>query len=142
LANVAPGIFLLNSSGQAAVLVANTAFIAAPVGTFPGSRPAQRGEYISIYCTGLGGVTHEPATGALAGGDPLSLTLASPVTVSIGGVSAPALFSGLAPGYFGLYQVNVQVPANSPIGPAVPLTISIGGKASNQTSIAVAAPGG
>lgn len=141
LANQAPGIFLLNSAAQAAVLVANTTSIAAPVGMFPGSRPAQRGEFISIYCTGLGPVTHEPATGAPAAADPVSLTNGGAVTVSIGGVPAPVSFSGLAPGFLGLYQVNVQVPSSSPTGPAVPLTIGVGGKTSNQASIAVAAAG-
>jgi uncharacterized protein (TIGR03437 family) len=139
IANLAPGIFLLNSSGQAAVLVANTATITAPIGTFPGSRPVQRSEYVSIFCTGLGAVTHEPATGAQAGSNPVSETLTTSVTVSIGGVSVPAAFSGLAPGFLGLYQVNVQIPTSAPVGPAVPLTIAIGGKVSNQATIAVAA---
>jgi uncharacterized protein (TIGR03437 family) len=138
IANLAPGIFLLNASGQAAVLVAGTASVAAQVGTFPASRPVQRGEYISIYCTGLGPVTNEPATGAVAGANPVSLTSVNPVTVSIGGVSAPVTFSGLAPGFLGLYQVNAQVPSTAPTGSAVPLTVSIGGKTSNQASIAVA----
>jgi uncharacterized protein (TIGR03437 family) len=142
LASEAPGIFALNSAGQGAVLVANTASIAAPVDMFPGSRPAQRGEYISIYCTGLGGVTHQPATGAPADGNPLSLTLTNPMIVSIGGTSATVVFSGLAPGFVGLYQVNVQVPSSSPTGSAVPLTISIGGSTSKQASIAIAAAGG
>jgi len=141
LANLAPGIFLLNTVDQAAVLIANTATIAAPVGTFPGSRPAQQGEYISIYCTGLGPVTHEPATGALAASDTVSVTNGGAVTVSIGGINAPVSFSGLAPGFLGLYQVNAQVPSNAPTGSAVPLTIGIGGTTSNQASIAVAAAG-
>ena len=141
LASPAPGIFLLNSAGQAAVLVANTASIAAPVGTFPGSRPAQQGEYLSIYCTGLGTVTHEPATGAPAAGDTVSLTSGGAVTVSLGGVSAPVSFSGLAPGFLGLYQVNAQVPSTAPTGSAVPLTISVGTKTSNQATVAVAAAG-
>jgi uncharacterized protein (TIGR03437 family) len=141
LAKQAPGIFLLNSAAQAAVLVANTASIAAPAGTFPGSRPAQRGEYLSIFCTGLGGVTHQPATGAPAGGNPVSLTDNGSVAVSIGGVPAPVSFSGLAPGFIGLYQVNVQVPSNSPIGPAVPLIITMGTTTSKPANIAVAAAG-
>jgi len=137
LSSEAPGIFMLNSSGQGAVLIANTASIAAPVATFPGSRPAKRGEFVSSYCTGLGAVTHEPATGAPAAASPLSLTSTNPIAASIGGVPAPVSFSGLAPGFLSLYQVNVQVPSNSPTGSAVPLTISIGGKSSNQASIAV-----
>jgi len=141
LATEAPGIFLLNAAGQAAVLVANTASIAAPVGTFPGSRPADQGEYLSIFCTGLGSVTHPPATGAPASGTTVSVTNGDSVSVSIGGVSAPVTFSGLAPGFLGLYQVNAQVPATAPTGPAVPLTISVGTKTGNQATIAVAASG-
>jgi len=57
--------------------------------------------------------------------------------VSIGGVSAPAIFSGLSPGFVGLYQVNVQVPLNAPVGNAVPVVLSIGGAASNTVTIAV-----
>jgi uncharacterized protein (TIGR03437 family) len=141
LAASAPGIFLLNSAGQAAVEIAGTASLAAPVAAFPGSRPAQIGEYITIFCTGLGAVTNQPATGAPATASPLSSTLSGPVTVSIGGVNVPASFSGLAPGFLGLYQINVQVPSNAPMGSAVPLTISIGGTTSNQASIALAAAG-
>ena len=57
--------------------------------------------------------------------------------VTIGGVSAPAIFSGLSPGFVGLYQVNVQVPLNAPVGNAVPVVLSIGGAASNTVTIAV-----
>src|SRR5579863_8288527 len=89
VASTAPGIFLLNTVNQAAVLVANTVAIAAPVGIFPGSRPAKQGEYISIYCTGLGAVGSQPATGAPAGSNPISQTPIGVVTVSIGGVNAP-----------------------------------------------------
>jgi uncharacterized protein (TIGR03437 family) len=45
----------------------------------------------------------------------------------IGGAQALVLFSGLVPGDVGLYQVNAQVPAAATKGPAVGLTISIGG---------------
>jgi minor extracellular serine protease Vpr len=141
LASQGPGIFLLNSTGQAAVEIAGTATIAAAAGTFPGSRATQAGvDYITIYCTGLGAVTNQPATGALASGSPLSTTSGT-VTVSIGGVNASVTFSGLAPGYLGLYQVNAQVPAEAPAGAAVPITVSIGGTSSNQATIAVAAAG-
>jgi uncharacterized protein (TIGR03437 family) len=136
-----PGIFLLNSAGQAAALVAGTSWIVAPVGAYAGSRPARRGEYITIYCTGLGAVSNQPATGALASSTSLSSTTGSAVSVSIGGISAPISFSGLAPEFLGLYQVNVQVPSNSPTGSAVPLTISMGGADSNQATVTIAVSG-
>jgi uncharacterized protein (TIGR03437 family) len=46
-------------------------------------------------------------------------------------------FSGLAPGFVGLYQVNVLVPADVAAGSAVPVTISIGGATSNTATIVV-----
>jgi uncharacterized protein (TIGR03437 family) len=136
VANQALGIFELNAAGQAAALIAGTTSIVAPAGTYPGSIPAQPGQYVTIYCTGLGPVTNQPPTGALASSTTLSYTSGT-VTASIGGVSAPVSFAGLSPGFLGLYQVNVQIPAKSPTGSAVPVTISIGGSISNQATIAI-----
>jgi len=59
------------------------------------------------------------------------------VTVAIGNGPATVPFAGLAPGFVGLYQVNVQVPANSPIGDAVPLALSVAGVAANPLTIAI-----
>ena len=85
-------------------------------------------------CTGLGDVTNRPASGAVTSG--LSETIAKP-TVTIGGVSAPLSFSGLAFFFVGLYQVNVQVPANAPVGDTVQVVLTIGGVSSNSVTIAV-----
>jgi len=57
--------------------------------------------------------------------------------VTIGGVTANVQFSGLAPGYVGLYQVNAQVPAGSATGSSVSVTISMGGVTSNTVTMAV-----
>jgi uncharacterized protein (TIGR03437 family) len=46
-------------------------------------------------------------------------------------------FSGLAPGFAGLYQVNAIMPEGSPAGSAVPVVLSIGGVTSNTVTIAV-----
>ena len=81
-------------------------------------------------------MTNRPPSGSAAGSDPLSDTLATP-TVMIGGVAAPVSFSGLAPGFVGLYQVNVPVPDNVPSGPAVSVVVTIGGVNSNTVTIAV-----
>lgn len=113
----APGIFATNASGigQGAILIADGASLAGPLGTYPGSRPANPGEFISIYCTGLGPVNNQPPSGTKAPANPLSTTLLPP-TVNIGGVAAQVVFSGLSPGFIGLYQVNVRVPMNAPPG--------------------------
>ncbi len=75
-------------------------------------RPAAAGTYLSIYCTGLGSVSNQPATGTAAPASPLAVTTTTP-TVTIGGVAAQVSFSGLTPGTVGLYQVNVQVPVGT-----------------------------
>jgi uncharacterized protein (TIGR03437 family) len=46
-------------------------------------------------------------------------------------------FSGLAPGFVGLYQVNVEVPASTTAGDAVPLVLTIGGVTANPVTVAV-----
>jgi len=77
--------------------------------------PARAGEVISLYATGLGDVTPASPTGQSGPADPLSLAT-QPVAASIGGVPAKVTFAGLAPGYVGVYQVNVLVPAGVPAG--------------------------
>jgi uncharacterized protein (TIGR03437 family) len=136
IAPFAPGVFTLNAAGQGAVVI-NNSEVAAPLGSIPGlaTRPATQGDYLSIYCTGLGAVTNQPATGAAAPLSPLAETSTTP-TVTIGGVPATVGFSGLTPTSVGLYQVNVQVPPRVPTGSAVPLVLSIGGQNSNTTTIA------
>jgi uncharacterized protein (TIGR03437 family) len=134
----APALFTTNSqgSGQASALIAGTASIPAAVGTFSGSRPAHADEYVSLYCTGLGAVTNTPYLGYPAASDPISMTIATP-TAMIGGLAANVVFSGLAPGFVGLYQVNVQVPSGVAPGAAVPVALMIGGFPSNTATIAV-----
>ncbi len=52
-------------------------------------------------------------------------------------VNATPSFVGLAPGFVGLYQINVQVPANAPKGDSVGLFLVNGGQISNTVNIAV-----
>jgi uncharacterized protein (TIGR03437 family) len=57
--------------------------------------------------------------------------------VNIGAAATQASFSGLAPGFVALYQVNAQVPASAATGPAVPLTLMFPDGSSNTVTIAV-----
>ena len=140
IAAFAPGLFAVNSqgTGQGAVLIAATGEIAAPLGSIAGraTRPVQRGEYLSIYCSGLGPVANQPVNGAASPANALPTTMNTP-TVTIGGVTAIVSFSGLAPGFVALYQVNVQVPDNAPTGNAVSVVLTIGGATSNTVTVAV-----
>jgi uncharacterized protein (TIGR03437 family) len=64
-------------------------------------------------------------------------TLIGNAGVTIGGVPAPVSFAGLAPGFVGLYQVNVQVPQGVAAGDAVPVVLSTGAIVSNAVTISV-----
>jgi uncharacterized protein (TIGR03437 family) len=51
--------------------------------------------------------------------------------------SAVPSYCGLTPSSVGLYQVNVAVPAGTPVGSAVPVYLQIGSATSNTVAIAV-----
>jgi uncharacterized protein (TIGR03437 family) len=71
--------------------------------------PASKGSYLTIYASGLGAVNPTLVAGAVPPTSPLSLAAGS-VTASIGGLPATVAFAGAAPGYPGLYQLNLVVP--------------------------------
>jgi uncharacterized protein (TIGR03437 family) len=140
LAPFAPAIFATNErgSGQGIITLSSTGKLAAATGSVEGrdTEAASRGDFISIYCVGLGPVNNPPATG-VATADTTSTTL-SPVTVTFNGrIGVPATFAGLAPGQVGVFQVNVQIPDDVPSGNAVTLGISVGGVVSNTVALSI-----
>ncbi len=124
--SVAPGLFLA-SGGQAAALNQDGS------ANGPGN-PAAVGSVLAVFLTGLGAVNHPVATGAPASASPLS-NVTGTVSATIGGQAAEVSFAGLAPGFAGLYQVNVRVPqvAAGNLG----LVISVNGVGSNSGLISV-----
>jgi uncharacterized protein (TIGR03437 family) len=108
--------------------------------------PARIGDFIQIYVTGLGKATPngDPAgtplptgSAAPADGNTVYQTVASP-SVTIGGVPVSVSFSGLAPGFAGLYQVNVQVPAGAATGDDVPISVAMpNGQADATATMAI-----
>jgi uncharacterized protein (TIGR03437 family) len=138
----APGIFTINtanSAKQGVIQIANTTTFVAPVGAIPSadSRPATTGDNLTIYCSGLGTVTKTPPSGSAAGSGNALSNVQEPVSVTIGGKSALFQFAGLSPGYVGLYQVNVQLPAGVAPGTAVPVIVTTANLNSNTATIAV-----
>jgi minor extracellular serine protease Vpr len=127
LSDFAPALFEA-SPGAAAALDGNFRLITA-------SNPARRGQVVQLFANGLGPVNNQPATGDPAPASPLATTKSIAV-VSIGGQPAQVLFSGLAPGFAGLYQVNVTVPPSVATG-SQPVTIMIGGRTSKASGIVV-----
>jgi uncharacterized protein (TIGR03437 family) len=131
LSAAAPGIFATNGSGtgSGAILRGNDYQLVSQ------AAPAQAGGYILIYCTGLGALT-SPIVAGNPGPTPALTTVVLP-QVTIGNIAAQVTFSGLAPGFAGLYQVNAQVPAGVLSGNAVPVILTSGGVSSNTVTIVV-----
>jgi len=109
----------------------------AAVGPDGGLNRVRTGQVLTIYATGQGDVAPSVEDGAPAPARPPAETLARP-DVFIGYKRAPALFSGLVPGYIGLWQLNVAVPPDAPVGAAVPVIVNQG-ITSNALLIAVEA---
>lgn len=95
------------------------------------ANPASRGQTVQLYANGLGPVNNNPGTGSASPGNPLATCAVNP-TVTVGGAAAPVTFCGLAPGYAGLYQLNVTIPAGISAG-LQPIVVSIGGVSSLST---------
>ena len=79
------------------------------------ARPAQIGETIAVYLTGLGDVTPPVADGAIGPSNPPSLTTNN-ISAFVGGKAATVAYAGLAPQLAGLYQVNITIPAGVSAG--------------------------
>ena len=96
------------------------------------AHPAKAGEVVLIYCTGLGVVSSAPEDGAAGNGQSTTATS----TATIGGAAAPVSFSGLAPGFVGLYQVNAKVPSGLKSGNQA-VVVAIGGSSSKSVLLPV-----
>ncbi|MCB1019460.1 MAG: hypothetical protein H6509_05880 [Bryobacterales bacterium] len=98
------------------------------------SNPAAKGSVVQLYATGQGPVEAPVADGELAPSDSLSpATLAT--AVYFAGIEGQVQFSGLAPGFVGVWQINAFVPANSVSG-KVPVFVKLdNGLTSNHVSI-------
>jgi len=133
VASAQPGIFTVNQrgSGQGSIMRSDQVTLA------QAGAPAEAGETVVIYCTGLGAVTPAVKEGAPAPVTAPLATTVNPVAVTIGGKTAQVVFSGLTPGYAGLYQVNAVVPSGIAAGDAVPVVITVAGQTSPAVTMAV-----
>jgi uncharacterized protein (TIGR03437 family) len=121
-----PSVFTIDSQadGQGAIVISATGELAMPRTQGVPSRPAKRGEFISIYSTGLGATRDPIGAGTPAPLDKL-LWLQNNAFVVLDGVKLEPQFAGLTPGMVGLYQVNVQIPQDAPAGALIPIEVGI-----------------
>jgi len=130
IAPATPGIFALNQQGSGPGVIVH----AENFRLVSDGEPAQAGEFLAIYSTGLGVFTQPVASGAIPTTPPPE-TAARP-EVTIGGRSAAVSYSGAAPGFVGVYQVNVQVPSGLAAG-TQEVILTMNGVRSNTVTIAL-----
>jgi uncharacterized protein (TIGR03437 family) len=104
-------------------------------GTFSGltTTPASAGETIVLWGTGFGPTTPAFPVGVETPTSATYLT-SSPVTVTVGGVSASVFATALAPGFASLYQVAVTLPESLAAGD-YPLVATVAGAQSPFTTL-------
>jgi uncharacterized protein (TIGR03437 family) len=144
VAGTSPGLFTSNSAGTGQAVAVNQDNT-----INSGSSPAPVGSVITLYGTGQGQVNPQILDGSAAPLTPLSTTVAVPTSdaktcttsqpsmcVAIGSGFGDVQYSGLAPGYIGLWQINVKIPAGLSTG-SVSLRVLINGSPSNTVTVAI-----
>lgn len=126
-----PAIFTVQSTGVGPGAILNQdSSLNSP------SNPAARGSVVVLFATGVGTMNPAPVDGQVTGNNPPLASL--PVSVQIGGVSAPVQYAGAAPGLIaGVLQVNCVVPENISPGESVFVEITVG-TASSPRGVTVA----
>ena len=117
---VAPAIFLVGTPPVGAVENQDGSLNGSP-------NPAIRGQVIVVYATGLGAINKQGAFSVVK----------NVVTAVVNGMELPTAFAGLAPGYVGLYQVNIPIPLNMPPGLGISLTLKQGGIGTNSVQVSI-----
>lgn len=100
-------------------------------------RPAQPGETMTLWGTGLGADAQSDLNGGTSG----DMTASAQVKVAVGGIEVTPMYAGRSPGNPGLDQINIKVPANVSPSCFASLQVRVGGKSSNIGTVAVAAKG-
>jgi uncharacterized protein (TIGR03437 family) len=129
---LAPSSFLVGGKQYVVATLAttdNSLVYAGPAGAVAGvsMRPAKPGEVITLYGIGFGAVSPATAAGVIAN---QTSSVTSAVAAQFGTTPAVISYAGLAPGFVGLYQFNIQVPNVLPGD--YPLALTVNGSAVAQ----------
>jgi uncharacterized protein (TIGR03437 family) len=138
MTSFSPGVLMSDYSGKLRqAVIVNTQD---GTGVNSPTNPASACSVITIYATGQGFIPNAPPDGQPAPASPLLTTPLTP-RVYMNGFPVDQFpqsnpcdppsgqwvqFSGLAPGYVGLWQINVHVPGAAPPNSQVPLFVVMG----------------
>jgi uncharacterized protein (TIGR03437 family) len=98
--------------------------------------PAPKGSIIVLYATGTGQTIPPGSDGAVPPDSALPKPKL-PVLVTIGSQNAQIFYAGDAPGFVGLTQLNIGVPASLVGGGAQPITLQVGSFPLNQSNVTI-----
>jgi uncharacterized protein (TIGR03437 family) len=118
---VSPALFTSNDTGEGQVAAINEDGSV----NSPGN-PISKGQIISLYGTGQGFIPNAPPDGE--GATQATNAMEGPLRVLMGTDFVPesdVTYSGLAPGFPGLWQINVRVPQNVDVGRPVPVAVQL-----------------
>ncbi len=129
---LAPPSFSLNGAQNIAAVFSNTLRFVYPI-SVPGALTARArpGDNITLYGIGFGPVTPDIPAGQIV---QQTNALQNALQVTLGNVPAQITYAGLAPGYVGLYQINVVVPQVS-ASDKVPIAFTLNGVSGLQTLV-------
>jgi uncharacterized protein (TIGR03437 family) len=123
LSSASPGLFTTNVSGSGQIAADNYNLDGTFAGVNSPSNPVARGQLLVIFGTGEGFVPNAPPDGQAATG---AVPAVGVPQVLIGSAFVPASnveYSGLAPGFVGLWQMNVLIPQTAQTGNSVAIKV-------------------
>ena len=131
VAATSPGIYTVPSggSGPGAILHADFSLVS-------DASPAAAGETVLIFLTGMG-TTSPTVQDGTAGNTGTLYKANSTAAIYVGGKPGIVAFNGLAPGFPGLYQINVTLPSALPGTGRLPLAIGTDNAYHDQVDIPV-----
>jgi uncharacterized protein (TIGR03437 family) len=143
IARSVPRLLRLNIGDYGIIVNQDNSF---PIPATPGltSHPAKAGDALTIYAIGLGPTSPAVVSGVAApSAEPFARVTNNP-QVCFGafspfnpGTCVDPLFAGLTPGFVGLYQVNVVIPAGVQTGDTVAVRLVTDDGESNAVQIAI-----
>ena len=116
-----PALFLITGSRSAIVLNEDGRLNSA-------SQPARLGESVTLFGTGQGETSPPSGTGQMA--PVMSAHRIEEASVMVGGSAAEVVSAGLAPGFAGVFLIQVRIPDTATTGEETPVSVTIQGESS------------
>jgi uncharacterized protein (TIGR03437 family) len=115
LQSAAPAFFQYGGTSYAVATRFPDNAVSADPAAVPGTVAAHPGDVLTLWGTGFGATNPPSVPGIAVSGVP---AVVAPVAVTVAGQPAEVISAVLAPGFAGLYQVAVRLPAGLRGGPA------------------------